>query len=737
MELNHTYNAVESSGVITSNVFGIDGSNPMAYEILSSRIYTKPVHAIVREISCNAYDAHVVAGNKETPFEVHLPNSLAPYFSVKDYGTGLSPEQVGNLYTVYFRSDKTKSNNVIGCYGLGCKTPYSYSDAFEVIVRYNGKRYMYSMFKNETGIPQHSLLGVFDTDEPNGVEVKVPVQHKDFTQFYEAARAQLRYFDVPPKVTGSPYERVEFPKNSFKGSNWVFSLEGYGHSVTVVQGYVGYSFDFDQIGERFPEEYKFFVDNIRQTTLFMNIGEFDTAVSREEVQYTERTKTAVYNALRAAFDEFANTLKDEITTIATQPGTEWQRAAGVRKYAMKFGFHAAKQFLSFYKDDPVVGKYVDEFKINLGSAVNLFKYSRHGRSNKFRSTPIVQQHLSLIPNDSTIIFVVDQRRRAKDRIISYLESKGIGSSTDVFSLIHKDLEPADTKLSYSMKDDIAEVITTLGEPETIYVSTLPLPPKKSSTYTYGVKVNVFDGLNYRSYGQSVRWADVSGEALEEILGEDKLYVLTEKRINIITPSDIMSIDKEAKSIEKFVERSVSLINEYTGTSYKHTDIVFIPSTYKRVLKETEWVDLFDVLKTAAASAHKDVVAYQKYETIIDKSSFKSSDIFTDFVYNALQREIDTNSLFLETIEKMRDLKKSSDAAQRLSNLVSFIHTLGLKKPLTKDEKEDIEETSTILISFFERYPLLKYYPFYGMINSVGTGKFHDLVDYINLVDRSN
>jgi hypothetical protein len=24
-----------------------------------------------------------------------------------------------------------------------------------------------------------------------------------------------------------------------------------------------------------------------------------------------------------------------------------------------------------------------------------------------------------------------------------------------------------------------------------------------------------------------------------------------------------------------------------------------------------------------------------------------------------------------------------------------------------------------------------------MINSVGTGKFHDLVDYINLVDRSN
>lgn len=736
MELNHVYDPVETSGVISSNTFAIDGSNPMAYEILSSRIYTKPIHAIVREISCNAYDAHVVAGNVETPFEVHLPNALAPYFSVKDYGTGLSPEQVGNLYTVYFRSDKTKSNNVIGCYGLGCKTPYSYSDVFEVIVRYNGKRYMYSMFKNENGIPQHSLLGTFDTDEPNGVEVKVPVHFRDFHSFCEAAQAQLRYFDVQPKVAGSTYAPTEFPKSSFRGSNWVFNIDGYGHSMTVVQGYVGYSFNFDQISSKFPDEYKFFVDTLRQITLFMDIGTFDTAVSREEVQYTERTKTAVYNALRAAFDEFAETLKNDIIAAATMSGTEWQRAAAVRKYAMRFGWHASKQFLAFYKDDPVVGKYVDEFNVNIGTAVNLFKYNRHGRSNKFRASPIVQQHLSLIPNDSTIIFVVDQKKRAKDRILTYLESKGISSNTDVYSLVHKDLETADVKMSFSQKDDIAEVLTTLGEPETIYVSTLPLPPKTASTYTYGVKVNLFDGINYRSYGQSARWEEVSGENLEEILSEDKLYVITEKRINIITPPGVY-LDKEAKTIENFVQRGVSLINAYNGTSYKYKDVVFVPSTFKRLLKGTEWVDMFDALKVAATNAHKDVVAHQKFESIIDKVNVKMSDIYSDRVYNALKQEIDLSSPFIETLGKIRELKRASDAAHSMNELVGLLITLKMKKDFTKEEKEDIEDASSILLDMTEHYPLLKYFPLYGMINTIGTGKFRDLVDYINLIDRSN
>ena len=47
-----------------------------AFSILSSGLYANKVRAIIREYSCNAVDSHVEAGRADTPFDVHLPNSL-------------------------------------------------------------------------------------------------------------------------------------------------------------------------------------------------------------------------------------------------------------------------------------------------------------------------------------------------------------------------------------------------------------------------------------------------------------------------------------------------------------------------------------------------------------------------------------------------------------------------------------------------------------------------------------
>jgi hypothetical protein len=60
-----------------------------AFSILSSGLYANKVRAIIRELSCNAIDSHTAAGKADTPFDVHLPNSLEPWFAIRDYGTGL------------------------------------------------------------------------------------------------------------------------------------------------------------------------------------------------------------------------------------------------------------------------------------------------------------------------------------------------------------------------------------------------------------------------------------------------------------------------------------------------------------------------------------------------------------------------------------------------------------------------------------------------------------------------
>ena len=160
-----------------------------AFSILSSVLYANKIRAVIRELSCNAVDSHAAAGKQDTPFDVHLPNTLSPHFSIRDYGTGLSHEQVTNIYTTYFESTKTASNQFIGALGLGSKSPFSYTDNFTVTAIQNGRKGIYTAFINEAGVPSIAQMMEEATDEPAGVEVKFSVNDRyDFVKLVQVAR---------------------------------------------------------------------------------------------------------------------------------------------------------------------------------------------------------------------------------------------------------------------------------------------------------------------------------------------------------------------------------------------------------------------------------------------------------------------------------------------------------------------------------------------------------------------
>ena len=137
MKIHQEQIDIERVGVQTENSFTIKTS-AAAFDILSAGLYTDPIAAIIRELSCNAYDSHVAANKVDTPFQIHLPNSLEPFLSIRDFGVGLSDDDVLHLYTTYFESTKTNSNDFIGARGLGSKSPFSYSKSYEVISRFDG-----------------------------------------------------------------------------------------------------------------------------------------------------------------------------------------------------------------------------------------------------------------------------------------------------------------------------------------------------------------------------------------------------------------------------------------------------------------------------------------------------------------------------------------------------------------------------------------------------------------------
>ena len=62
MKLNTEHRDVFRSGVSRESTFKIAAS-AQAFDILSSKLYTDVKLAIVRELSTNAYDAMVEAGN--------------------------------------------------------------------------------------------------------------------------------------------------------------------------------------------------------------------------------------------------------------------------------------------------------------------------------------------------------------------------------------------------------------------------------------------------------------------------------------------------------------------------------------------------------------------------------------------------------------------------------------------------------------------------------------------------
>lgn len=308
MKLATAAQDVRRSGDFQEQSFKI-AANAKAFDILSSKLYTNKPLAIVRELSTNAWDAQVEAGTQDKPFLVHLPNDLAPHFLIRDYGTGLSPEQVQTIYTTYFASTRTDSNDYVGALGLGSKSPFAYTDQFTITSYWNGVAYTYSAFKNETGEPTIALLSEDPTDEPNGVEIRINIKHNDAAKFQAAAQTVYRFFPVRPQIVGA---RVTFPENKprFEGLDYALYEEhcnriALPERVSVVMGNVCYPV---ALGHGFINT----PTSNASLVLFMDIGQVEVAASREELHYSQKTMENIQEQMTAAMAEVRQAVEADL-----------------------------------------------------------------------------------------------------------------------------------------------------------------------------------------------------------------------------------------------------------------------------------------------------------------------------------------------------------------------------------------------------------------------------------------
>ena len=315
MRLRDTGNAVELIGVENTTGFNIQ-ANGKAFDILSKGLYTDPILAVIRELSCNAYDAMVEAGKGDTPFAIHLPTKLEPYFSVKDKGIGLSDKDVRGLYSTYFASTKTLTNNQIGAFGLGSKSPFSYSKAFDVIACWEGKIRTYSVFMDDEGIPTMAELACVDTTEENGIEVKIAVRQDDYDIFKHKTASILRYFPVKPIITGMPnFEFNTHDESATVTEKFIVDNSVRNSDLIAVQGNVPYRVHKHQLVAQLDNRSAEAFLERQQVTLFFDIGELDVAANREEVRYDDETVRVICDAVEHAFECYLDCLDKDILAM--------------------------------------------------------------------------------------------------------------------------------------------------------------------------------------------------------------------------------------------------------------------------------------------------------------------------------------------------------------------------------------------------------------------------------------
>jgi hypothetical protein len=187
------------------------------------------------------------------------------------------------IYTTYFHSTKTDSNDYVGALGLGSKSPYSIADSFTVTSWFNGEKRVYSAYKDENDCPQFALLTADSTDEPNGIEVSVAAS--DPYEFEQEAVSVYKFFDKLPNINiDSVVHNIEDAHKQYKIKTDDFASSTQWGDVTCVMGNVGYRLNRGDIEHPMAD---------MDVVLYFNIGDLNFTPGRESLSLDDKTKNNV------------------------------------------------------------------------------------------------------------------------------------------------------------------------------------------------------------------------------------------------------------------------------------------------------------------------------------------------------------------------------------------------------------------------------------------------------------
>lgn len=688
-----------------------------AFSILSSGLYANKVRAIIRELSCNAVDSHTAAGKNTTPFDVHLPNSLEPWFSIRDYGTGLSADQVTNIYTTYFESTKTASNEFIGALGLGSKSPFSYTDNFTVTAIQNGIKGVYTAFINESGVPSIAQMMTEETSEPNGVEVKFSVNDRyDFDKFRQEARNVYTYFKLKPVVSGCA--DFEFKEVKYETENIVPGVHSLGDSrgSFALMGNIAYPIDIPQADQKLGK-----LRDLLQCGLLLefNIGELDFQASREGLSYIDLTIDSIKKKLEGVNDALASVLTAEANAITNK----WERAFfldtkhrsrlwsnAVIKYIAdtNFDLFDAKSYGRLKEFDLVVEDIQKKYNILIRSFSKSSSYQACSTNNPQRrynhdiknadGTTFVYVGWSVLVSKGTRFIINDTTTGATERAkYHYRNTKTEKGSVAVFVLEQFDkTKPANTKAFFKS-------LNNPPESQILKASTLLEKPRADGSMGKNVTILTLVEKSYGRYG---------GRDQNRIVWNDagKADTFDKNITHYYLPlSGFQSLGKVGyvKILKQHLEKS----GIHTGSVYgvRKSDMEFIKT-------QKNWVNIDTMIIEKLEKLDKVNVMGMVKQAIDFKALYK---------YNASSLVINPASPYVTLYNTFKDVQSVDQGKQQSLEFLARAYDI----KTSESPKALIEKYTQEVVEVKQRYPMLKYVSGYDV-------RTDELAEYINLIDQT-
>lgn len=470
-------NSVTSFGIKNTLPFSIETEDaPHIVNILRNELYSNKILAFIREYSTNAQDANIENNCPERPIEVTLPTKLYPVFKVRDFGRGLTYEEMQDVYIKYGKSTKRNTNSQTGVFGIGSKSAFAYVNSFVITSYCNHKQIVCEAHVDNSNIDTLNLVSISDYEgSDTGMEISIPVKENDIDEVINTACSFYSYFSPRPVFKGdttaiSKYlENFDNRKIVLSADNWEIVQPEYKNNVNISAGV--YAIINNAV-------YKFSLSDIDVLDMFglcskyavfirLPIGEATTTPSRESLQLNDETKKVLRNSVL----DIQNNILKIIQTKINQSEDIWQAYDVITSYIIKrlicesdinkFTYRemSLPDLKALYKDTSLcvdLGNIIHQFNVDVRK---YYMYSMRRDMNPTLVIPVSHRFLLLINKKDFPACQTKQRIK-----IAYEQYKAQNNITDdsvtVYILDFKDISESNIQnfLNYKSTKELLPVI---------------------------------------------------------------------------------------------------------------------------------------------------------------------------------------------------------------------------------------------------------------------------------------